>query len=139
MTKIEALELELVARKMVEGTELDWWEVIKCDEGKFHNALSQLIRPVNSYELALGIIEGKPVWRGDIYYHKTNKCLARIAGEYAAECSWNPPKPKTVMVELPIEYAKACVAQSRVNVGTICPDVILEIAIACRKALEVMK
>lgn len=34
MTKIEELDLELKARKMVEGPELNWWDVIKKANAK---------------------------------------------------------------------------------------------------------
>lgn len=68
MTKIESLRMELKCREMVDGTELDWWEVIR------HNPTKQnLANTLNAYypenvELALGIIEGKPVWKGDMLY-----------------------------------------------------------------------
>lgn len=43
-----------------------------------------------------------------------------------SKCSWNPPKPKTVMVELTIEQAEL---GAKLGLTT-------DIASACRKALE---
>lgn len=114
MNKIEALELELAARKLVDGTELDWWKAIRlrgiCPfiaEPSFSHHAHKL-----EYEFAIGILEGKPVWEGDIYYDG-NSGYKTVASEvhsknYWAKCSWNPPKPATVMVELPIDFVRMC-------------------------------
>ena len=63
------------------------------------------------YEFPLAVVEGKPVFVGDELYHSiVGKCRAStdcaeiggmLIGEDNVRCfSWNPPKPKTVMVEL---------------------------------------
>lgn len=104
MTKIEALELELAARKMVKETNLGWVEVLRSSK------CSPVCRALEAYflcdiELALGIIEGKPVWEGDSLYTKEGVCFVVMADTIfvSSEVSWNPPKPKTVMVELTVE------------------------------------
>jgi len=86
----------------------------------------------NDWEFPLAVVEGKPVFVGDELYLDGNKiktwngmdigCLPRW--------SWNPPKPKTVMVELLVEDAERCAKQSY--------D-FASIADACRKALESLK
>lgn len=109
MTKIEALELELAARKMVEGTELDWEVAVrfKTTKNNISRELSHYI--VKDIELAIGVIEGRPVWEGDKYYNtSSSKIIARGGSpqDYWDKCSWHPPKPKTIMVELIIEDAE---------------------------------
>lgn len=113
MTKIEALELELAARKMVEGTELEWSDVLLCNK---HLPIFPLVhRAANEIELALGIIEGKPVWNGDKLFFPNgdqvfvSECVSlskATGGTY--DLSWNPPA-KTIMVELLVEDVKSWV------------------------------
>lgn len=101
MTKIEALELELAARKLVEGTELGWWKVVRRDymsvKSTFSNPPQFELYQLSPIELALGIIEGKPAWKGDEAYwtdlrgttHKltvADGCNLTVHG-----WSWNPP------------------------------------------------
>lgn len=103
MTKIEALELELKARKMVEGTELDWWSVIK-----FRGFITAILEHpplfthgVANYELALGIIEGRPAWEGDQPYFRGNKVMLYSTSPYDFKdmgWSWNPPTQKTATI-----------------------------------------
>lgn len=103
MTKIEALELELNARKMVEGAELDWWDVIKLSnrvcEDPPHFTLGK-----GDYELALGIVEGKPVWVNIELFSKLNGRTYNITvmpidpqnwSWNPPDWSWNSPAPKT--------------------------------------------
>lgn len=111
MNKIEALELELAARKMVEGTELDWWEVLCLSHsnkiGKLFGYPEPTLRlyDLSQTELALGIIEGKPVWNGDRLYF-TNKDgsyyqqIATTMHDFTL-IGWsrNPPNPNTITVE----------------------------------------
>lgn len=95
-----------------------------------------------NYEFPLAVVEGKAVFAGDeLYlgtYNKTVKVSAKH-DEYDGliyshlnsfgnagfeNFSWNPPKPKTVMVELLVEDAD----------GLIC-GLGGRVALACRKAL----
>lgn len=97
MTKIEALELELTARKMVEGTRLSW---VNCLRHRYLQAMPFCLEcyDICDIELALGTIEGRPVWNGDEYYDtSSNKIIARggLPQDYWNRCSWNPPKYKT--------------------------------------------
>lgn len=94
MTKIEALRTELKCREMVEDTGLDWWRAIRHPAFKFDNPH---LESYHLYELdfALGSIEGKPVWEGDIIYAADGKaCLAQRHYEYPGSWSWTPPKPQ---------------------------------------------
>jgi len=69
-------------------------------------------------EFPLAVVEGKPVFVGDELYgangrkfaahHATNEALfdSDNVGGYLNNCSWLPPKPRTVMVELLREDAE---------------------------------
>jgi hypothetical protein len=63
-------------------------------------------------EFALAVVEGKPVFKGDVlYYNSGVKIIADIKEEFGDDLvydklTWNPPKPKTVMVELLVEDAQ---------------------------------
>jgi hypothetical protein len=119
--------------KLIEGTHLRMAEVVKingqltrdiCYEIKF-NDLSP-----GMYEFALAILEGRPVFRNDWIYFKGEKYSANdqlFKFEMLSNFSWNPPKPKTVMVELLREDAEE-----------ICKFAVSfeRQAKACKKALE---
>lgn len=136
MTKIEELELELAARKIVEGSELEWLAVIRHRPTKNNLAYPLEVYFTEHVEIALGIIEGKPVWEGDTLYFPSGESI--IAKSYTAlnikaggvfDLSWNPPKPKTVMVELPINIVQEiATTHSHGWYATINQ--------ACKKALE---
>ena len=72
--------------------------------------------PPTDYKIAIGIVEGKPVFIGDkLYNHNGGKILASARGfnwydkeafsTWLKSLSWNPPKPKpkTAMVEILVE------------------------------------
>lgn len=141
MTKIEAMELELKARKMVQGTGVEWWSVIRRNGGITYDTPPLFRLPLADYEPALGIIEGKPVWKGDTYYHKGEKLTAGVPMEkwFHLECSWNPPTQKTVMVELLVEDARNLVRFDTSIHLTVMGSKLDGIATACRKALEELK
>lgn len=150
MTKIEAMELELAARKMVAGTALGWVEVLRLLK------LSPVCRDLEAYdlhdiELAIGIVEGKPVWKGDTLYLNENNfrivakhpnCdsllfrneLGELIGMPLRYWSLNPSNPKTVMVELLVKDAE--------YFGSLREGMFEETTRfykACRKALEKLK
>ena len=60
----------------------------------------------------LAYVEGKPVFVGDVIYTPDDHQMKITDGVISAygwpfhKCSWNPPKPKTLMVELPFEQAE---------------------------------
>lgn len=139
MNKIEALELELAARKMVEGTALEWGAVIRHCPTK-----QKLGNPIDFYntnhvDVALGILEGKPVWEGDTLWNiiTGKEYTATYRLNNPTDWSWNPPKPKTVMVELTVENAEYFAVNYADN--SYCQTRTIEIAKACRKALENLK
>lgn len=161
MTELEATRIKLKCLELVEGTGLNWWEVVRWEntlsKDTFMNecvaARCLSLYPAYEFEVALGVVEGKPVWEGDILYHpiygkvtirhstRSTRYL-KIVGEsgvelLASKFSWNPPKPKTVMVELLVEDAEA------LAYGCKCPITDLKRkqhgAEACRKALEGLK
>ena len=137
MKKQDALRLEAAARDVVEGTDLEWLNAIKHN-GRIHYSLYEFSFDdlLRKYEIALAVVEGKPVFRGDRLYWKdgtpwvANECPA-VFKEY----SWNPPKPRTVLVELLAEDAEW--------LGEPCPTQRCEqsnhVINACRKALGELK
>lgn len=95
------------------------------------------------FSFAIAEVEGKPVFIGDELYYFDRKIIAGavINGVIAnaaggmnyspSSLSWNPPKPATVMVELPYDYARNRAAQN------CTPDATL--VNACKTALEKLK
>lgn len=121
MNELEATRAKLKCLEMVEGTGLDWWNVVKIRIKSYvdNTSVSCFIPTFNfdfeyyenaTYEFALGVVEGKPVWNGDRLYDSTG-CVftaktiedGRMHGYITPNIvrvmpielvSWNPPKPK---------------------------------------------
>lgn len=105
----DALRAEAKCRDMVDGTNLDWWEVIKCD-GQLWAIPSapSFNMDVDKYEFALGIVEGSPIFENDSvwfvnadgsYYQQ----IATPSHDFTLR-GWTKtkpkPKPRTMMVEM---------------------------------------
>lgn len=144
MNELEATRAKLKCLEMVDGTSLKWWKVITV-EGftESFNAPPEFNLGSSEYVIALGIVEGKPVWEGDKLffnsggYFEINPTMISAANVPLAKgCwSWHPPKPKTVMIELLLNDAidfKAWNSECRTPLSTRLSD-------ACRKALEELK
>lgn len=86
-----------------------------------------------SYEFPLAVIEGRPAFVGDVLYTGRGErfTLDEKYRQLSLEdgVSWNPPKPKTMMVELLIEDV-----QFLRHAWVQLPS--KRISEACRKALE---
>ena len=87
-----------------------------------------------NYTFAIGIVEDKPVFVGDTIWQCNRKFIADgTLQEQMDECrdktcfSWNPPKSKTIMVELLVEDAEYL--SNRLHP-------LYSVAIACRKSLD---
>lgn len=88
-------------------------------------------------EFPLAVVEGKPVFVGDELWIIDDECLgygkrhvmqAQFSIENPKRWSWNPPKPKTIMVELLVEDVKLIANRNYVaDFGRL--------AKACHKAL----
>ena len=114
---------------MCEGTKVNQQDCWKCDGIK--RCVEPMLRGIpKSYSFAIAIVENKPVFIGDELYYtpdgekvtvtgissvKTpygvhllyvirNKCGA--CSEPVSSLSWNPPKPKTVLLEVSVECAE---------------------------------
>lgn len=113
-------------------------EITACDELSYTNP--QLCE----YEFPLAVVEGKPVFVGDELYWKSGSIYQAVKIHHKEdhffvsvnltvfpinEATWNPPKPKTVMVELLREDAEHLVAVEEYFSST-------RVAAACRKALD---
>jgi hypothetical protein len=132
MKNYEALELQAKAMRLVEGTELKWWQCIKY-LGNVHCSTGfSFLDPSNYYELALAIVEGKPVFNLDRLFYKGHPYIAGKAADFSckSDWSWLPQKPKTVLVELPYQSAVNAVEKKQVDYSGY--------FYACRKALEAL-
>jgi hypothetical protein len=89
---------------------------------------STLLGQLDDYEFPLAVVEGKPVWSDSVLYSKngTKYDMKKlyVSPVVVKKLSWNPPKPKKIMVELlredaeywanyDIEYAHRGCAPSR--------------------------
>lgn len=138
MNELEATRAKLKCLEMVDGTGLDWWEVITAKGfTESFNAPPEFNLDGSEYIIALGVVEGKPVWDGDTVWFITTegayyRQIATIKHDFKlAGWSWNPPKPKTVMVELTVEDAE--------HLSNVYGRENSSIHLACRKALEELK
>ena len=84
------------------------------------------------WQFAIAEVEGKPVFIGDELYHVGygKQTINEVVVLIPKNWSWNPPKPKTVMVEMLVEDARYVA-----NTGAIS----LPMVAACKKALENLK
>jgi hypothetical protein len=104
------LEAARVA-KMIEGTNLRLGDCFKLDGVPFNSCYINFDSSPDRYEACLAVVEGKPVFKGDELYYNRVKIIADIKEEFGDDLvydklTWNPPKPKTVMVELLVEDAQ---------------------------------
>ena len=108
----------------------------KC---KFENRLCDLVEmelcsKFELYEFHLRIVECKQVFNGDVLYsesHPNGYKIFDVIGDLSLYgFSWNPPKPKTVMVKLSVD-----VARSVADKAATFQDVY-EVEKACGKALK---
>jgi hypothetical protein len=136
MKNYEVLELQAKAMRLVEGTGINWKDVIRLPSRIIYNWRYDLdeYKP-GECELALTIVEGKPVFVGDELYSKING-WAYIINQHNydfANYSWNPPKPKTVLVELLVEDVEYYVGGRFETARNI------SVLNACHKALGELK
>lgn len=128
-------------RKLVQfrSSEFDYWN--EKQEDKFFTD--------TCYRFALGVVEGKPVFEGDELYNDRGAKFkvefgdaefVNVFGSYPdgssaawdlESCSWTPPKPATVMVELLREDA-----EFYANGEPAYSERRMRMEKACRKALE---
>lgn len=132
--------------------------------GNFENLKTCTFRyDLENYLFPLAVVEGKLVFKGDELYDKSgNKRKAlyvkksfcgidSIYEEFGCfahidNCSWNPPKPKTVMVELTVEDAEIYSSKLE-RLETMKKTVFFDesdcrryrTSVACRKALDELK
>lgn len=112
MKPIDATRLQLKAMELVEGTGLEWNICLRNKISHAHTSLNLYLYDSNDLELALGIIEGKPVWEGDTLWYTPgigSPLTIKIDGGHNLKLSgwsWLPPAPKTAMVEFLVEDIK---------------------------------
>ena len=89
---------------MCEGAGIDPRLCWKC-LGVIQSCSPLLNATPEEYEFALAIVEGKPVFVGDVLYDSSGfRCTIGLSDSFAwvtTNCSWTPPKPKTITVTIP--------------------------------------
>jgi hypothetical protein len=121
--------------KMIEGTNLRVGDCFKLNGIPFNSHHINFDSSPDRYEACLTIVEGKPVFKGDYMYHPAYESAQRIDElSIPSEWSWNPPKPKTVMVEMLFEDAQYVISSKGFN-----REHVRRIEEACLKALEESK
>lgn len=132
--------------KMQENAGINPW--FKYDGIKFlmTECQTQFIDP-QRYEFPIAVVECKPVFVGDVLWNIPNNFYFTVArtsninyltclwndgkngviGGCVSDMSWNPPKSKTVMVELLIESVEYFATGNGASES---------LKMACRKALE---
>lgn len=92
MNELEATRAKLKCLEMVEGTGLKWSAVVR-GKTMILSVPPTFTLDSDEYEFALGIVEGKPVWKGDEVYINDVKFIAETVRAHLASATWNPPKP----------------------------------------------
>lgn len=87
MKEIDAARLKLKALEMVEGTDLHWWHVIKYQENPVSSHFS-FDGKDEDYNLALGIVEGRPVFKGDKGWSENMECAVTVKNRNAVDGYW---------------------------------------------------
>ena len=139
MKDYELLERQAKLMRMCEGARLDWWRAgIQCKNsfGWIPNYEDQY-HPQVEYRFAVAIVEDKAVFLGDELYSENGHKFI-VGDDYKmtlksdwAKCSWNPPKTRTVMIEMPYQSVVNAVEREDVDYSGYFT--------ACRKALEELK
>jgi len=110
---------------MCEGTGLEQFDCMKymgCIYRDHNGSRNPSFdRPASEFSFALAIVEGKPVFEGDVLYfdgtcvaadifvHRaTADCIVDQKGDCWSidKLHWTPPKPKTITVTIPYDAAK---------------------------------
>lgn len=115
MTELEATRIKLKCLEMVERTSVKWWECLKLHTGNF------VLPPTfngheDEYQVALGILEGKPVFADDKVWSPNGTKLKAGSIDVdilLASTSWNPPKltpvSQTMLGERLLELRKEAI------------------------------
>jgi hypothetical protein len=119
MKDYEKLEVQAKLMRLVEGTDVDWEKCVKHLNRPYLTSGWNFESAFEDYAFAFAIVEGKPVFKGNVLHVKTIPQKPRVADYYKngvifdeygigndiKDCSWNAPKPKTVTIaghELPL-------------------------------------
>jgi len=149
MKDYELLELQAKAMRMVEGIDLFWKECVRVKNGPdslwcaVYGRDNALEPNRYDYQLALAIVEGKPVFDGDELYMIDDKCIGYNSKFTASKdyhsiimspekWSWNPLKPKTKTVTIELSYADAT---DIAKYGANCASIWV-VQRACNEALK---
>lgn len=147
MKDYELLEKQASMMRMAEKHGIDHWMKLVRFNMMVYNPITAFYG--TNFEYALGVVEGRPVFEGDTLWNVPNNfsfVVSRVTKMYLGEadcffssapkyrcgwikdCSWNPPKPKTIDVPMPIELAEYYAEYQGNRMGLV-----------CRKALEAIK
>ena len=106
---------------MCEGTGLEQFDCMKYMGCIYrdHNGSKNpsFDRPASEFSFALAIVEGKPVFEGDVLYDsKGNKYNIPSGAEwYWNNYSWTQPKPATITVTIPYAVAKSFLEVDKIS------------------------
>jgi hypothetical protein len=139
--------------RMMEQFGIPFWETaVRSDYVKYKGYVASSWLPsfddAKDWQFAIAEVEGKPVFIGDeLYGINSKKFIVKwsenfnIYGSYINgsssawcidRCSWNPPKPKTIMVEHLLEDVQE-MARTK---NTIPMSVVDRLIADCAKALK---
>ena len=102
LLKIESVEKELTELRAFKAA-IEAQEPASTEDESSEWSVTSGMNTTIDYQLALAIVEGKPVFEGEnLYCHNGVPYTAKDGEQehFYASLSWNPPKPKTVTVEL---------------------------------------
>lgn len=89
-------------------------EVIKIGEALKNISEVSFSNDPLFYGFAVAVVEGRAVFIGDVLYFEGKKYAVLNTFHLPfRECSWNPPKPKTVMVEMLVDDVQAWCTYSK--------------------------
>jgi len=107
---------------------------VKYEESWFASNMPAFSNP-SDWSFAIAEVEGKPVFFDSILYDRNGAPYTGFRGYVTDLCtglSFNPPKPKTIMVELLVEDIEQL---SKQKVTDMCYS-IQRVSTSCRQALE---
>lgn len=132
------------ARILELESHMHWNKLILLHEMPYGETQIPNFEIPENWSFAITVIEGKPVFIGDKLWHIELGQITldswRDIGYRFQICnlSWNPPKPKTVMVELPIKFAEYYANMRALSLSEI-EERHAIVGNACLKSLEKLK
>lgn len=155
MKDYELLEAQARMMRLAEKYGIkDWRKLVRDNNGRviaeYNHGRHGLYADID-YQFAIGVVEGKPVFEVDELYLEDGRKFKALLSEEQGDVivldagdgyrcysavrfvSWNPPKPKTVIVELMVDDAEYFANAPTWGSAIAGYERVFS---ACRKALE---